>query len=139
VDCGGTLCDGCGIGQFCTDGTDCLSGYCQANTCQCLLLSATTGLAFTGKDSITWTADTNATQYDVVRGSTFAFPVGPGGGDETCFDDLAGPVLIDATVPAPGTGFWYLSRGENACGSGTFGTQGVHGAPGPPRVTTTCP
>jgi hypothetical protein len=48
--------------------------------------------------------------------------------------------LIDATTPAPGAGFWYLSRGENTCsGNGTYGTQGVNGAPGAPRVSTTCP
>ena len=76
---------------------------------------------------------------DAVRGSMSALPVGPGGGDEFCFDNLAGGTLIDATVPSPGTGFWYLSRGENACGNGTYGRQGVRGTPGAPRATTTCP
>ena len=87
------------------------------------------------KVTYSWPAAVGATQYDVVRGSTAAFPVGPGGGDETCFDNLAGPTLTDATVPTAGTGFWYLSRGENACGIGTFGTR----HDGTPRTTTTCP
>jgi hypothetical protein len=92
------------------------------------------------KATYTWSSVANATRYDVLRGALGSFPVGPGGGDETCFDNLPGPSLIDATTPAPGAGFWYLSRGENTCsGNGTYGTQGVNGAPGAPRVSTTCP
>jgi len=91
------------------------------------------------KTTYRWSAATFATRYDVVRGSTAAFPVGPGGGEEICFDNLAGTTLVDTTVPGPGTGFWYLSRGENSCGNGTYGTQGVNGAPGVARITTTCP
>jgi hypothetical protein len=52
-----------------------------------------------------------------------------------CFDNLPSTTLVDATVPAPGSGFWYLSRGENACGNGTYGTQ----SNATPRTTTTCP
>jgi hypothetical protein len=70
-----------------------------------------------------------------VRGSLSALPFGPGGGDEACFDDLPGPSLADPTAPAPDSGFWYLSRGENSCGNGSFGQQ----SDGTPRVTTTCP
>ena len=76
-----------------------------------------------------------ATRYDALRGDLASFPVGPGGGDEFCFNDLAGPSVTDATVPAPGTGFWYLSRGENACGNGSYGTQSNL----TPRISTTCP
>ena len=86
-----------------------------------------------------WSALAGATRYDVVRGALSAFPVGPGGGDEVCFDNLAGPTLVDATSPAPGAGLFYLARGENTCANGSYGTQGVNGAPGAPRVTTTCP
>jgi hypothetical protein len=67
-----------------------------------------------------------------------ALPVGSGG-NEVCFDNLTGTSLGDPEVPAVGAGFWYLSRGENSCGIGTFGTQGVRGTPGAARVTTTCP
>jgi hypothetical protein len=87
------------------------------------------------KVTFTWSATAFATQYDVVRGSTGALPVGPGSGDEVCFDDLPGTSLVDPEVPASGTGFWYLARGENACGSGSFGLQ----SNGTPRITTTCP
>ncbi len=91
------------------------------------------------KTSFIWDPMPNTPAYDVVRGTLSALPVGPGGGDESCFNDLVAAVLSDGTVPSPGTGFWYLSRAENTCGIGTFGTQGLHGAPGAPRVTTTCP
>jgi Cysteine-rich secretory protein family len=87
------------------------------------------------KATYSWSAVAGATRYDVVRGGTNAFPVGPGGGDETCFDNLAGTTVVDAALPAAGGGFWYLSRGENACINGTFGTQ----TNGSPRTTTTCP
>ena len=86
------------------------------------------------KITYSWTTATFATRYDVVRGSTGALPVGPGGGDEVCFDNLLGTSLSDTAVPPLHTGFWYLSRGENACGIGTWGN-----ATSGPRVTTTCP
>jgi hypothetical protein len=85
------------------------------------------------KTTFNWSASPGATQYDVVRGSMSAFPVGTGG--EVCFDNLAGTTLNDPTVPPAHTGSWYLSRGENACGVGTFGTL----SSGAPRTTTTCP
>ena len=129
---------------ICDDGNPCTMGdVCSGGTCagtptpappetQSVIVAA-------DKATFSWSAASDATQYDVVRGSTGAFPVGPGGGDEVCFDNLVGPTLVDATMPAPDKGFWYLSRGENACGSGTYGFQGLHGAPGASRVTTTCP
>jgi hypothetical protein len=61
--------------------------------------------------------------------------VGPGGGDEICFGNLTGPSLVDSEVPTPGAGFWYLPRGENACGAGSYGADSDN----TPRTTTTCP
>jgi hypothetical protein len=87
------------------------------------------------KATYTWPAALFATQYDVVRGLMAALPVGPGGGDEVCFDDRAEAWLVDATIPVVGNAFWYLVRGENACGLGTYGTW----SDGTLRTTTTCP
>jgi hypothetical protein len=87
------------------------------------------------KTTYTWSAVAGATTYDVVRGAIDALPVGPSGGDEVCLDDLPEPSLVDPAVPAAGTGFWYLSRGENACASGSFGQQ----SNGILRTTATCP
>jgi hypothetical protein len=74
---------------------------------------------------------------DWVRGDLSSLPVGPSG--ETCFDNQLGLTFVDGTQPSPGTGWWYLVRGENACGNGTYGNQGVNGSPGAARVTSTCP
>lgn len=94
----------------------------------------------TGTDAnLSWTVATNATTSDALRGSLSALPVGPGGGDETCFSGIAGSVLTDTAVPSPGTGYWYLIRGHSCGGAGTYGNQGVNGAPGAPRNSTTCP
>jgi hypothetical protein len=89
------------------------------------------------KASVSWSATSSATRYGVVRGSIDALPVGPGNGDgdEICFEVLSGTTFTDAHEPDPGGGFWYLSRGENACGIGVLGAQGD----GSPRITTTCP
>ncbi len=129
----------CSDGNACTMGDSCGGGRCSAGS-PITAPPETAGLSVAAdKATYGWSAAAFATRYDVVRGSLSALPVGPGAGDEVCFDDLPGPSLVDTDVPAPGAGFWYLSRGENACGIGTFGTQGVLGAPGAPRVTTTCP
>jgi hypothetical protein len=88
-----------------------------------------------GQLSYSWSTLPSATGYDIVRGSIGALPVGPGGGDEICFPDLASPTLTDSTLPAAGGGYWYLSRGKNSCGTGPYGLR----RDGNPRVTTTCP
>ena len=128
----------CDDGNACTAGDVCGGGACSG-TPVTAPPEATNIVVAADKATYTWSPTAFATRYDVVRGSTTAFPVGPGGGDEVCFNNLGGPSLNDSTPPAAGSGFWYLSRGENSCGSGTYGTQGVNGAPGAPRVTTTCP
>ena len=96
-------------------------------------------VAAANKTTFTWSAVPSATRYDAVRGGLSTLPVGPGGADEVCFGNLVSPTLVDATLPAAGTGFWFLSRAETTCANGTYGTQGVHGVPGAARVTTTCP
>lgn len=127
----------------CNDGNACTTGdVCDGGVCSGPAITPppeTQILRPPDKTTYNWNPATFATQYDALRGSLGAFPVGPGGADEVCFDNLSVPSLSDTTVPAAGTGFWYLSRGENACGNGTFGTQGNHGAPGASRTTTTCP
>ncbi len=124
----------------CSDGDPCTDDSCNPTTgCVHTVIATPSEVqnlsVASDKSTYGWSAVANAAFYDVVRGSTGAFPVGPGGGDESCFDNLAGTTLTDATVPAPGSGFWYLSRGENSCGIGTFGTH----SNGSQRTTTTCP
>jgi len=96
-------------------------------------------VAAPNKTTFNWPTVASATRYDAVRGGLSTFPVGPGGAGEVCFPNLSSPTLVDATVPAAGTGFWFLARAENSCANGFYGTQGVNGVPGAARVTTTCP
>jgi hypothetical protein len=125
----GTACDD---GNACTIDDACISGSCAGTPApaetQHVLVEA-------DKVSFVWDSQPGSTAYAAVRGALGAFPVGPGGGDEVCFDALGAAGLVDASIPAAGTGFWYLSRAQNACGVGTFGQQ----SNGTPRLTTTCP
>jgi uncharacterized repeat protein (TIGR01451 family) len=91
-----------------------------------------------GAAQISWNAATNATAYDVVRGTLSGLPAGPGGGDESCLGPVTITAASDATIPPPGQGFFYLIRGKAACGPGPYGTQGLHGAPSTQRTTATC-
>jgi subtilisin-like proprotein convertase family protein len=124
----------------CDDGDPCTADSCVSSACAHSavgtpgLVSGVTSSA--DKQTITWAAAVDAARYDAVRGEISSLPVGPGGGDEICFDDLATPTMVDASAPAPGDpGYWYLFRGENDCAAGSYGTQ----HDGTPRVTTTCP
>jgi hypothetical protein len=125
---------GCDDGNPCTAGDLCGGGVCNGSP---VPPPPETGIvnALADKATFNWPSTPSATRYDVVRGNVSALPVGPGGADEVCFDNLAGPSISDPAAPAAGTGFWYLSRGESACGNGTFGFR----SNGTERVTTTCP
>jgi hypothetical protein len=59
-------------------------------------------------------------------------PVGSGA-SEICLGAFAS-TATDTAVPATGASFWYLVRGRNACGSGSYGT-----GQGGPRITPVCP
>ena len=91
-------------------------------------------LAAADKSTWGWSATPGATRYDVARGG-FGGTFDPHAGDQVCFADLGSATIIDAETPSPGNGFWYLSRGKNACGVGTFGTQ----SDGAERHPTSCP
>ena len=98
------------------------------------------GLRFQAND-ITLEWDSHAassgagTVYDLVRGAIREWPVGSGAA-ETCLTSGTSATSIDDTVtPAPGSGSYYLVRGRNACGVGTYGFA----IPGGPRSTTVCP
>ena len=44
------------------------------------------------------------------------------------------PWAVDGAIPAPGTGFWYVYRGRNSCGTGTYGFA----TGGAERISTVC-
>jgi hypothetical protein len=98
-------------------------------------------LSRNGPDAVLeWNLAANATSSDVLRGAVGGLPVGPGGAEERCLiHDTVASTLTDPDRPAPGQSFWYLVRGENLCGSGTYGFETRNGAPAAPRVSGTCP
>ncbi|MGH9869788.1 MAG: hypothetical protein ACREAA_16705 [Candidatus Polarisedimenticolia bacterium] len=95
-------------------------------------------LTFTGAAALGWTGLSEAgsgTTYDVVRGALDQLPAGSGPSETCLANNLPGTSLSDAALPVPGKGFFYLVRGSNACGPGTYGTQ----SSGAQRLSPTCP
>jgi len=128
----GTACDD---NNPCTQGETCASSICGGGTAITVPGEIQDVTALQDKETYSWSPAARATAYDIVRGSLAALGVGPGDGDEVCFDNMDAPSVDDVTVPAGDQGFWYLARGINACGAGSYGTR----SDGTPRVTTTCP
>ena len=92
-----------------------------------------------GIATITWNPAIGSTWSAVLRGLVSGLPVGPGGGDEVCLGDaFVDGSTTDAEDPDPDVAFWYLIRGVNDCGTGSYGFQLQDGVPAP-RVSGTCP
>jgi hypothetical protein len=132
----------CEDGNPCTAGDACIAGVC-AGTPFSPPVEVDTGLRIdeiVDGARLRWNLAIGATYSDVLRGLTSGLPVGPAGGDELCVgSDLADMTLVDRAVPAPGAVFWYLVRGGNACGRGTYGFESRNGAPPTQRSSSTCP
>jgi hypothetical protein len=131
----------CDDGNACTYGDTCAGGNCVGTAVPAPAEASGVTVDKSDTDTtITWTLATNATTSDVLRGDIASLPVGPGNGDEICLGNTEATTMSDTYVPAADSGVWYLIRGVNACaGGGPYGFQGVHGAPGAPRISTTCP
>ena len=130
----------CDDGNPCTQGDTCSGGICfgvpvaPPDEVSGLQVNGTGG-----SSTVSWSMPTGGTRSDLLRGLLSAFPVGPGGADETCFDNLPGLSMGDPNVPPPGDGYWYLVRAESICGNGSWGYQESHGVVTYPRATATCP
>jgi hypothetical protein len=131
----------CDDANACTDNDVCASGVCAGvgpvlpGDADALALAQAEGVT-----TISWTAGSGSATSSVLRGLVSQLPVGPGGAEELCLeDDLVGTTTTDPEDPGPGESFWYLIRGANACGDGSYGSEGVNGAPGAARQSTTCP
>lgn len=75
------------------------------------------------------------TVYDVCRGSLDELPAGTGLHESCVASLLPLSETSDLEEPPAGQGFWYLVRGRNSCGTGSYGssTSGVE------RLTDACP
>ncbi len=100
--------------------------------------AAVTGLGCPDKTAIAW--DSMAPQagpiiaYDVIRGELAQLAAG--GGSESCVRlSVAEASIADGTTPVAGTGFYYLVRGGNACGKGSYGLR----TNGTERSSAACP
>jgi len=71
--------------------------------------------------------------YDLLRGP-LNVPAGSAG-DVCTGPAVTGTAAVDGDTPSPGTGFWYLVRGHNTCGAGTYGNR----SSGAPRSSSACP
>jgi hypothetical protein len=94
------------------------------------------GVRFRSRDLFEWNSAVagsgDGALYDVVRGTLSQLPPGTG---LTCLkNDATARSLSDGAIPPTGTGFYYLIRTSNVCGTGTFGT----GTSGVPRNTAAC-
>lgn len=73
---------------------------------------------------LSWSAVSGATSYDIVRGS-LATLRGFGGNYTVAVtgclgNNTAGPTVSDTSVPPPGDAAWYLIRGVNCGGNGSY-------------------
>ena len=98
-----------------------------------------TGLRFIDEVTLEWdsaAADAgSATVHDVLAGVIAELPVGTGP-SEACLDPgVAAPSTMVSEVPPPGSGYWYLTRGRNSCGTGTYGVD----SDGTERTSSVCP
>lgn len=96
------------------------------------------------KSTLTWCSSPpvtgSSTVYDVSRGVVNELPVGAEP-SETCVPpgSFTSPSAVDPTVPQTGEASWYLVRGRNACGTGSYGFQTDSGVPTIERITGVCP
>jgi len=75
------------------------------------------------------------TVHVVLRGALDRLPVSTQV-KQICVDSaVAGSSVVDSSAPASAAGFYYVVRGSNVCGTGTYGFE----SSGTERSTTTCP
>lgn len=89
---------------------------------------------FVNNTTLVWDPEVSAGTYSVYRGLISGLP---GLGFGACTQqNLLAPTTIDATLPAVGTGFFYLVTVENRLGE--EGTKGFTSS-GAERLGSTCP
>jgi hypothetical protein len=77
-----------------------------------------------GSADVSWTLLGGAQSYDAVRGNLDTLRSSLGdftSSTNSCLaDNVVAVPVTDATVPPTGTGYWYLLRGGNCGGAGTY-------------------
>jgi len=75
------------------------------------------------------------TVYEVLRGATSELPVGAGLSETCAGSGIVGTEFVDGFAPAAGEAAYYLVRGANVCGSGSYGLDSL----AMNRATDVCP
>jgi hypothetical protein len=134
---------GCVLDAECADGDACTYDVCTAGSCSnppILAPPSVDGLLVNpsgGATELSWSPAADAASYDVVRGGLGMLRFTDGSFDVSLTDCLAedqpSTTLLDGDAPQAGTGYWYLVRGANCAGSGTYdsgyaGQQGTRDA-----------
>jgi len=99
-----------------------------------------TGQRFTSKIQTWWDttppgSGTGALTFDLVRGALNELPLAVRPSDFCAARNTSNLTIADVTVPAPANGMFYMVRGRNVCGVGTYGAA-TNGAV---RTATICP
>ena len=85
------------------------------------------GITFAGTTTIGWDSLSAqagpGTAYDLLRGDLAQFPVGSGAAETCIASEIAGTTADDPADPDEGSGWYYLVRGSNGCGNGTYGRR----------------
>jgi hypothetical protein len=85
------------------------------------------GVRFDAPSLLTWATEAarsgGGTVYDVLRGDLSQLPVGSGASEVCRLDGGGDGPLMVTVVPATGRGFYYLVRGTNGCGVGSYGAS----------------
>jgi cysteine-rich repeat protein len=115
----------CDDGSACTTTDTCGGGVCVGGPPPALP-APTSALTMPTKTTLSWPAVLRATGYDVVRGDLGLLRSGGGNFTtataECLANDQAATTLGYAAVPAVGSGSFFLVRGSNCSGSGTYDT-----------------
>jgi len=78
---------------------------------------------------LSWGGITGATGYDIVKGNLVTLISSSGNfalATDSCLaNDPTTTTLLYSNTPAPGQGFWFLVRGENCGGRGTYDSGGA--------------
>ena len=133
----GDVCDPDDDNDGVADGADCapLNANVSVSPGEVAGVSLTKGALTT----LSWTSQGVSTStYDVCGGSVALLRSNGSSTDAACLqNDVGGTTWDDTRVnPAAGQGYYYIVRGQNVCGGGTYGSA----SGGQPRVPgTPCP
>ena len=112
-----------GVAEVCGDGLD---NDCSGTADDAGALAGTSTMSVTAAEggTVSWTPLAGANVYDVVRGSLGVLASSHGDftlATNLCLgNDLVATTHADASAPSAGQGYWYVVRGANCAGPGTY-------------------